>query len=208
MCPSQCDAMGSFNEACDMQTGGCQCRSNVIGDTCNQCLDGTYNLTSNGCSDCNCSQYASSNECDDDGVCACPDNIAEPKCEECQDGYYNISANGCTICGCNPEASVSDTCDEVTGQCNCTENAIGLQCMDCPATHYQTAGISQDYCTQCICFGLSTSCVGDNDNYILTTIESDFGTVCGNTIDINICAMNWAIMDVSFTFPRYKNNDI
>ncbi len=197
--------MGSFNEACHKQTGECQCRSNVEGEMCNQCPADTFNLTKHGCSNCSCSQYAISTECNDNGICTCPDNTATPKCEECQDGYYDISVNGCTICGCNPEASVPwDICNKTTGQCNCTENAIGLQCMECPDTHYQTIGISQDYCTECFCFGHSTSCTGDNNGYIMTTIESDFGAVCSNTGDKDICAMDWMLLEVELYESKYE----
>ena len=73
-------------------------------------------------------------------------------------------------CGCNPEASSSDVCDSTTGQCNCTESAIGLQCMDCPDTHYNTTGSDQDYCMECFCFNHSTSCVGV-EGYYLNAVE-------------------------------------
>ena len=73
-------------------------------------------------------------------------------------------------CGCNLKASSSDVCDSTTGQCNCTESAIGLQCMDCPDTHFTTTGSDQNYCMECFCFNHSTSCVGV-EGYYLNAME-------------------------------------
>ena len=69
----------------------------------------------------------------------------------------------------------------ITGQCNCTEGAIGLQCMECPDTHYITTTSDQDYCMECFCFNHSSSCTGVDGTHNLITISNNFmtnGTHC------------------------------
>lgn len=70
--------------------------------------------------------------------------------------------------------------------------------MDCPDTHYQTNDTTQDYCTECFCFGHSTNCVGDNEGYRLTAIESDFRAMCSVGCDC-LHLMGWVLQDVNIT---------
>ena len=166
------------------------------------CDSGYYNLSVNGCTACQCSEYALSAHCNETGVCECPENVSSPKCNQCVDGSYNISSSGCISCGCNPAASSSAFCDKTTGECNCTEGAIGLQCEECPDTHYRTIGTNQEYCTKCFCFNHSSRCVGDNEGYILTAVESDFGQlVCAIEPE---CSLGWTFNEgIEPSFLRY-----
>ena len=52
-----CSSVGSVNTSCDVITGQCPCKLNVVGLKCDTCLDGTFNLAPNnvdGCQNCFC----------------------------------------------------------------------------------------------------------------------------------------------------------
>lgn len=49
-----CHGEGAKSPICHKRTGKCSCWKRVGGRTCDQCRDGSYNLTNNGCSLCNC----------------------------------------------------------------------------------------------------------------------------------------------------------
>jgi len=45
-----CNNIGSLsNTTCDQHGGQCQCKPGVTGRTCDQCMPGYFNLTSDGC---------------------------------------------------------------------------------------------------------------------------------------------------------------
>ena len=53
-----CEISGSFSSLCNNFTGQCQCKQNVEGRDCSQCVEGTYNLCQSnpsGCQPCFCS---------------------------------------------------------------------------------------------------------------------------------------------------------
>ena len=41
---------GSINDTCQMYGGQCHCKAGVTGRTCDQCIVGFYNFSSQGCS--------------------------------------------------------------------------------------------------------------------------------------------------------------
>ncbi len=91
----------------------------------------------------------------------------------------------------------------ITGQCNCTEGAIGLQCMECPDTHYITTASDQDYCMECFCFSHTSNCSGMNGTHNLTAVEDDFEA----SFDVNeVCnSRNWTILSLSADcFQKYN----
>ena len=51
--PCSCSPVGSLSLSCNPLTGQCQCKDNVQGHKCDQCMDGFYNF-SMGCLPCNC----------------------------------------------------------------------------------------------------------------------------------------------------------
>ncbi|CAL4096046.1 unnamed protein product, partial [Meganyctiphanes norvegica] len=63
-----CDTFGTINnEGCNVYTGECQCKRNVIGRDCNQCLREHYGLSEHpdGCKACDCDLGgALDNNCD------------------------------------------------------------------------------------------------------------------------------------------------
>lgn len=46
----ECDMTGSVNGTCQKYGGQCHCKAGVTGRTCDQCIAGFYNFTSQGCS--------------------------------------------------------------------------------------------------------------------------------------------------------------
>ena len=97
----RCTLQGTANDSliCDKQTGECDCKANVEGSTCNQCMPNTYNLTSDnplGCDACNCdvTGTVSGNQlpvgelaCEHNtGQCTCLANRLGAKCDQCVQG--------------------------------------------------------------------------------------------------------------------------
>lgn len=89
---------GSEDRVCDQKTGQCKCRQHVIGQSCDRCEAGYWNLDSKrGCELCQCNLDGSeNNNCDiHTGECACKPGIEGIKCDRCKMGFYGFSANGC-----------------------------------------------------------------------------------------------------------------
>lgn len=82
---------------CD-KNGKCQCRDNVIGQRCNKCPAGHWNVASGkGCEKCNCNPDGSiGDDCDvNTGQCKCKPGVAGRTCNQCATGHYKFSPTGC-----------------------------------------------------------------------------------------------------------------
>ncbi|XP_018411793.1 PREDICTED: laminin subunit alpha-2 [Nanorana parkeri] len=159
--PCNCNINGSATTACDIQTGQCQCKHNVIGRQCDECLPQTYGpVFSQGCVPCNCNSFGSKSfDCNESGQCRCQPGVAGDKCDRCARGFYDFQEGGCTPCGC---PHVGNNCDEETGQCVCPPNTIGEQCEKCAPNHWGFSIITG--CKACDCGApgsLSTQCNPD-----------------------------------------------
>ncbi|XP_072324438.1 laminin subunit alpha-1 [Scyliorhinus torazame] len=130
-----CNVNGSFDEACEHQTGHCHCKSNVLGRKCDQCLHGYFGLSTGlGCLPCNCSQLGSiSEDCSDDGQCHCVPGVSGEKCDHCTHGFYGFQDGGCTPCDC---AHTRDNCAKDSGQCICPPHTEGAKCERCEANYW------------------------------------------------------------------------
>lgn len=192
-----CDDQGASSPVCDQVSGQCSCVTGATTQTCGDCLPGFFNLTSNGCSTCNCSEFSSSQQCNNNGECLCPVGIQGPKCNVCIPNFYNISSEGCLECECDPIGtnSTSPRCDVDSGQCVCTGNSVGLNCDMCPDGSFLTDGMILKRCVECVCTGITDQCVVDDKNFVLGSIQTDFTTLCANMpID---CAGNWKLLTES-----------
>ena len=112
----RCSLQGTANDSqiCDKQTGECDCKANVEGSTCNQCMPNTYNLTSAnplGCDACNCdvTGTVSGNQlpvgelaCEHNtGQCTCLANRLGAKCDQCVQGQpLNLIDLHMSSCDC------------------------------------------------------------------------------------------------------------
>lgn len=101
----KCEAEGVLNDnlECDLDTGACDCKPNVVGRTCDTCNNGFWNYPS--CEGCNCDPAGTTQTiCNQDtSTCSCKANTGGATCGECQQGTYNLedrNYDGCTKCFC------------------------------------------------------------------------------------------------------------
>uniref|UniRef100_A0A3Q3VVE3 Basement membrane-specific heparan sulfate proteoglycan core protein n=1 Tax=Mola mola TaxID=94237 RepID=A0A3Q3VVE3_MOLML len=144
--PCQCHTNGSVSEVCNKKTGQCQCRENVVGRQCEECM--THGLTTGGvCTPCHCNSFGSKSfDCDEIGQCRCQPGVTGPKCDRCARGFFNFQEGGCTPCQCS---HLGNNCDANTGQCICPPNTIGERCGRCAPNHWGHDII--DGCKDCGC---------------------------------------------------------
>lgn len=45
----ECDPDGSISSNCEKESGRCYCKDGVGGDRCDDCLQGYYGFSTNGC---------------------------------------------------------------------------------------------------------------------------------------------------------------
>ncbi|CAJ1078287.1 laminin subunit alpha-2 isoform X2 [Xyrichtys novacula] len=133
--PCQCHTNGSVSEVCNKETGQCECRENVVGRQCDECMAQTHGITTGGvCVPCHCNSFGSKSfDCDESGQCRCQPGVTGPKCDRCARGFFNFQEGGCTPCQCS---HLGDNCDANTGQCICPPNTIGERCDRCAPNHW------------------------------------------------------------------------
>uniref|UniRef100_A0A8C7TB04 Laminin, alpha 1 n=1 Tax=Oncorhynchus mykiss TaxID=8022 RepID=A0A8C7TB04_ONCMY len=143
-----CHGNGSYSAMCDLLTGQCTCKPNVVGEKCDQCQMGFHSLLSGqGCRDCNCSQSGSvSTACEEEGRCQCIPGVAGDKCDRCYHGYFNYQDRGCTQCEC---AHTHGNCNATTGKCICPPHTIGEKCELCEEGHWGHDTVAG--CKSCDC---------------------------------------------------------
>ncbi|KAI3364158.1 hypothetical protein L3Q82_010974 [Scortum barcoo] len=131
----QCHTNGSISDVCHKETGQCQCRRNVVGRQCDECMPQTHGLTTGGvCVPCHCNSFGSKSfDCNENGQCRCQPGVTGPKCDRCSQGFFNFQEGGCTPCQCS---HVGNNCDASTGQCICPPNTIGERCDRCAPNHW------------------------------------------------------------------------
>ncbi|XP_014473559.1 PREDICTED: laminin subunit alpha-1 isoform X3 [Dinoponera quadriceps] len=127
-----CNNMGSSSSACDIVSGQCQCKPQVVGRQCNECKIGYWGLASGtGCASCSCDLMGSRNvSCHSNtGQCYCKPGVGGTICDTCLSGYYGFSANGCQLC--DPCVRPGHVCDPDTGRCVCPSLTYGEHCDRC-----------------------------------------------------------------------------
>lgn len=109
-----CHPLGVANNnlQCDLESGVCDCKSNVVGRSCDHCQFGFFNFPY--CEPCKCDIRGTTFEiCDqNDETCFCKKNVQGRECNQCVDGTYNLQASnpeGCTKCFCFGHTSVCET---------------------------------------------------------------------------------------------------
>src|SRR5215469_5936482 len=64
------------------------------------------------------------------------------QCNVCSDGFNGLSTtnvDGCQPCNCYSGNSLSQSCDQITGQCRCIDYTTGSKTCDlCPDGFYST----------------------------------------------------------------------
>ncbi|KAI6173803.1 hypothetical protein M3Y98_01121600 [Aphelenchoides besseyi] len=133
---------------CRQSDGQCDCQPNVVGQFCDRCEAGFFNLTSgSGCESCDCDPLGSLNTTCEvvTGQCTCKPGVTGRKCDQCALDHFGFSTEGCEPCNCNEDGSEPLPCDPKTGQCLCYEYVEGLQCDRCVENRYNLA----EGCLEC-----------------------------------------------------------
>ena len=133
----ECDSVGSHDNTCDLVTGQCACKVGVVGRQCNMCDDSYFNFTINGCQ----GKKEATMPCMHTILCVCV--------------YIIILCVLWTVlciyldCECS-SAAINGSCDQDSGQCYCSDGAMGLTCDDClPYNEIVGDGGCQP-CDQCV----------------------------------------------------------
>ncbi|XP_078253629.1 laminin subunit alpha-1 isoform X3 [Rhinoraja longicauda] len=152
-----CNVNASYGEVCDLLTGYCQCKPNVLGQKCDTCLHGYFGLSTGlGCSPCNCSLLgAISEDCSEGGQCHCGPGVNGDKCDRCTYGFYGFRDGGCTPCDC---AYTQNNCAADTGQCICPPHTEGEKCERCETNYWGHDPGSG--CQPCNCSAMGSIGVG------------------------------------------------
>lgn len=171
--PCNCHQKGSQNGACDLISGACLCKNNVLalGDkyldnstvtdrTCSSCRTNYYGINNGtGCLNCECNENGSTSlQCDETGQCPCKDSVTGKKCDICKAGYFGFGENGCRSCNCSVSGSTSASCDVKTGECSCKKNVAGTKCSMCKEGFFNLVAYNPDGCQPCFCYQHSTNC--------------------------------------------------
>ncbi|CAL4064924.1 unnamed protein product, partial [Meganyctiphanes norvegica] len=155
-----CDSRGSHSTSCDIISGQCKCKNNVVGRNCNRCRRGYWgHVSGKGCLPCDCDSMGSQDsQCDDaTGQCRCRPGVGGPRCDTCLPGFYGFSRQGCQPC--DKCSSQSHSCDPKTGRCMCPPSTEGDSCERCSPGSW--AYDSAKGCQPCSCSGpgsLSKQC--------------------------------------------------
>ncbi|XP_035223568.1 laminin subunit alpha-like, partial [Stegodyphus dumicola] len=100
-----CNPLGVANGflQCDLQSGQCRCKSNIVGRTCDSCKAGYWAFPH--CQLCNCDLRGSTEDiCEKDSArCFCKENVYGDSCDQCKPGTFyleEVNPAGCTKCFC------------------------------------------------------------------------------------------------------------
>ncbi|XP_054012773.1 laminin subunit alpha [Hylaeus anthracinus] len=88
---------------CDLLTGSCRCKENVVGRQCEKCRSGYSQFPH--CEACDCDVRGTTADiCDQyTAECYCKPNVQGSACDVCKEGTFNIqerNEDGCTKCFC------------------------------------------------------------------------------------------------------------
>ncbi|KRX40478.1 Laminin subunit beta-1 [Trichinella murrelli] len=153
----ECDLRGSLNQGiCESETdsernlisGRCHCKVHVVGDHCDACKNGYWNLDQDnpeGCTACTCNLLGTVNNegCDKrTGECTCKRLVTGDNCDRCLLEHYGLSEqlDGCKPCDCDIGGAYDNSCDVMNGQCRCRAHFSGRRC-DIPESGYYCAGL-------------------------------------------------------------------
>ncbi|XP_011495348.1 PREDICTED: laminin subunit alpha [Ceratosolen solmsi marchali] len=88
---------------CNLLTGNCMCKNNVVGRQCGNCRAGHYQFPY--CEKCDCDTRGTTDDiCDQETAdCHCKPNVQGSACDHCKEGMFNLQPSndkGCSECFC------------------------------------------------------------------------------------------------------------
>lgn len=196
-----CELLGTDSNAgpCDRITGQCPCLPNVIGRTCDQCLENHWKIASGtGCEPCACDPIGSySEQCNQfDGQCSCKPGFGGRQCNQCQANHWGNPNEKCQACECNINGSATLQCSQDNGSCVCLPGIGGYKCDQCARGYFGSA----PQCSPCgECF--------DNWDIILNGLEEQTERVIQAASEIKRTGATGAYTQEFETMER-KLNDV
>ncbi|KAL3115246.1 hypothetical protein niasHT_010876 [Heterodera trifolii] len=154
-----CFSAGSKGLTCDFD-GQCYCRENFEGKRCERCMPNFFNWPV--CEECNCHpsgvvpEFAGCDKVPPGELCTCRANVEGRTCSQCKPNTWDLQAyhpKGCVDCNCNMTGTLSlfNSCDQLTGQCQCKRFVAGQKCDLCADGFYNIRADSHIGCEPCNC---------------------------------------------------------
>ncbi|XP_077296582.1 laminin subunit beta-1 [Arctopsyche grandis] len=192
-----CELLGtnSTKGPCDRITGQCSCYKNVIGQSCDGCIENHWRLASGeGCDPCECDSIGSvSEQCNVyDGQCNCKSGFGGRQCNQCQTNYWGDPNDMCQPCECDDLGSAKQQCHHNTGACVCHPGIGGHKCDEC-ARGYLGNSPSCSPCGECF----------DNWDRIIMTLHNETNNAISNASKIKIVGATGAY---TREFEEMENN--
>ena len=168
-----------FSETCNIDTGECiECRGSTTGDSCEQCLPGTYGDPIQGipCLPCPCPLTSTPGQFTEECILQqpntiiclnCPTGHIGDHCESCSEGYFGDPTGdtgiptGCSDCLCNGNinSNLPGNCNVTTGVClQCINNTAGNMCERCANGYFGDAIIAKN-CSGTVCYSFVITCI-------------------------------------------------
>ncbi|XP_022780822.1 laminin subunit alpha-3-like isoform X1 [Stylophora pistillata] len=127
------------------EIGQCQCKENVFGRQCDQCIPGYWGYRGNPaaeCKVCGCNILGTFNntiQCDQyTGDCPCKESVQGRYCVECKDGFYLFPLtkdSDCLRCPCDLGGAFPQ-CNKLSGSCSCRPGVEGSECERSQQGHF------------------------------------------------------------------------
>ncbi|KAM7395151.1 hypothetical protein PAMA_006754 [Pampus argenteus] len=172
--PCQCHTNGSVSEVCNKVNGQCECRDNVVGRQCDECMPNCWwDAERQECMPCRCSPYGSiSQRCDVEGRCICRPGFVGRRCDLRRQGYerretrrpveripmgavqqrWGSRTGGCPRGAYRPKTGPQTHGITTGGQCvPCHCNSFGSKSFDCDETGQCRCqpGVAGPKCDRC-----------------------------------------------------------
>ncbi|XP_065198843.1 laminin subunit gamma-1-like [Sycon ciliatum] len=163
--------MTEYERSGNTSGGVCQdCRDDTRGVHCERCQADFYRtlssapvLPGNPCLECSCvAEGTVSNGCAEvGGACTCKNHTHGDNCQLCESYAYGFGSDpdtGCTDCECEAAGTVEGSlvCHNISGECRCKENAMGLSCNTCHDGFWNLDADNDAGCQACECSELGS----------------------------------------------------